>query len=76
MSVVLQVLGVSKACVSALEVPHEDLFLVRPTLNVVGRKVLQPCSRRVGQELGEIADDEVITDRTASPASELVALEP
>jgi len=45
-------------------------------LNVVGRKVLQPCSHRVGQEQGEIADDEVITDRTAGPVGKPVVLEP
>ena len=66
MLAVLQVLGVA----------HEDLFQVRPTLNAVGRKVLQPCSCRVSQEQGEIADDEVIIDRIASLAGKLVVLEP
>ena len=66
MLAVLQVLGVA----------HEDLFQVRPTLNAVGRKVLQPCSCQVSQEQGEIADDEVITDRTVVLASEPVVLEP
>ena len=68
--------GVPRACVSALEVPHEDLFQVRPTLNAVGRKVLQPCLRRVGQEQGEMTDEEVITNRTADLIGEPVVLEP
>ena len=38
--------------------------------------MLQPCSRRVGQEQWEIADDKIITDCTIGPAGELVVLEP
>ena len=35
----------SRMLVRALEVSHEVLFQVRPTLDSVGRKVFQPCSR-------------------------------
>ena len=38
--------------------------------------MLQPCLHRVSQEQGEIVDDEVVTDHTASPTSKLVVLEP
>ena len=47
---VLEIPRVPRALVCALEVPHEDLFQVRPTLDSVRRKVFQPCSRRIGQE--------------------------
>ena len=37
---IFQILGVPRAHVGALEVSHKDLLQVRPTLNLVGRKVL------------------------------------
>ena len=45
LSVVLEIPWVPRALVRALEVPHKDLFQVHPTLDSVGRKVFQPCSR-------------------------------
>ena len=41
---VLQIPWVPRMLVHALEVPHKDLFQVRPTLDSVGRKVFQPRS--------------------------------
>ena len=42
--IVLEVPWVSRVLVCALEVSHEDLLQVRPTLDSVGRKVFQPGS--------------------------------
>ena len=48
LAAVLEVPWVSRAFVRALEVPHKDLHEIRPTLNGVGRYVLQPRSCRIG----------------------------
>ena len=37
--IVLEIPWVPKMLIRALEVPHEDLFYVHPTLDFVGRKV-------------------------------------
>ena len=42
---VFKIPWVPRMLVHALEFSHEDLFQVRPTLDFVGRKVFQPCSR-------------------------------
>ena len=76
LSVILQILGVPRAHVGALEISHKDLLQLHLALNPVGRKVLQSCSCRIGQEQGEVADNEVITIRTASLTSKPVILEP
>ena len=44
LSVVFEIPWVPRTRVCALEVSNEDLFLVRPTLDSVGRKVFQPRS--------------------------------
>ena len=41
---VFEIPWVPRMIVRALEVLHEDLFQVRPTLDSVMRKVFQPCS--------------------------------
>ena len=48
--VVLEVPWVPKALVCALEVSHNDLLQICPTLDYVGRQVFQPRSCRIGQE--------------------------
>ena len=45
LSVVFEIPWVPRMLVHALKVPHEDLFQVCPTLDSVGQKVFQPCSR-------------------------------
>ena len=50
LSVVLEIPWVLRVFVRALEVPHEDLLQVHPTLDYVGQKVFQPCSHQIGQE--------------------------
>ena len=48
LSIVFEIPWVPMMLVHALEVPHEDLFQVHPTLDSVGRKVFQPCSYLIG----------------------------
>ena len=76
LSAIFQITGVPRVRVGALEVSHKDLLQVCPTLNLVGWKVLQPCSRRIGQEQGDVADNEVITIHAAGLTSKPVVLEP
>jgi hypothetical protein len=59
--IVLEIPGVPRAYIGALEVTHKDLLKVRPTSNLVGREMLQPCTCQVGEVQGEAADDERIT---------------
>ena len=47
LSTVLEIPLVPRMLVRAMEVFHEELFQVPPTLDSVGRKVFQPCSRRI-----------------------------
>jgi hypothetical protein len=44
-----QVLGVSRALVRALEVPHEGADQIVPVVDLAGRQVLEPCLRRVSE---------------------------
>ena len=55
--IVFEIPWVPKMLVRALEVPHKDLFKVRPTLDSIGQKVFQPCSCRIGQEQWKVADN-------------------
>ena len=73
---ILEIPWVPRALVRALEVPHEDLFQVRPTLDSVGRKVFQPCSCRIGQEQWKVADNEIIIIHSTGLASKPIILEP
>ena len=43
----LEVLGVPGAHVRALEIPDEDLYQVTPVVDLQGREVFEPGSRRV-----------------------------
>ena len=76
LAAVLEVPWVSRAFVRALEVTHKDLHQIRPTLNSIGRQVLQPCSSRIGQEQREIANDEVAITRTTGLACKPIVFEP
>ena len=53
LSVVFEIPWVSRTSVCALEVSHEDLFQVYPTLNSIGRKVFQPYSRLFTPKFGK-----------------------
>ena len=74
--VVLEVPWVSRVLVCALEVSHEDLLQVRPTLDYVGRKVFQPGSCRIGQEQWKVADNEVIIICTTGLTGKPIVFEP
>jgi hypothetical protein len=45
-------------------------------VNPVGWQVLKLCPCQVSQAQGQVVDDEVVIDRSSSPASEPVVLEP
>ena len=72
---VFKIPWVPRTRVCALKVSHEDLFQVRPTLDSVGRKVFQPCSRRIGQEQWKVADNEIVIIRSTGLASKPIILE-
>ena len=55
---------------------RSDLFQVCPTLDSVGPKVFQPCSRRIGQEQWKVADNEIIIIRSIGLAGKPIILEP
>ena len=74
--VVLEISWVPRALVCALEVPHEDLIQVRPTLDSVGWKVFQPCLCRIGLELWKVADNEIVIIRTTDLVGKPIILEP
>jgi hypothetical protein len=76
MPTVLEIPGIPKVHIGALEVTHKDVLQVRPTSNLVRRDMLQPCTCRVGEVQGEVADDECITICAADLTSESVVLEP
>ena len=74
--IVLEVPWVSRVLVCALEVSHEDLLQVRPTLDSIGRKVFQPGSCGIGQEQWKVADNEVIIIHTTGLAGKPIVFEP
>ena len=66
----------SQALVCALEVSHEDLLQVLPTLDSVGRKEFQSGSCQIGQEQWKVVDNEVVIICTTSLAGKLIVFEP
>ena len=76
LSVVFEIPWVPRMRVCALEVSYQDLFQVRPTLDSVGQKVLQPCSCRIVQKQWKVADNEVIIIHSIGLASKPIILEP
>ena len=76
LSIVFEIPWVPRMLVHALEVSHEDLFHVRPTLDLVGRKVFQPRSHRIGQEQWKVTDNENVIIHSTSLESKSIILEP
>ena len=76
LSTVFEIPWVPKTLVRALEVPHENLFQVCPTLDSFGRKVFQPYSCRIGQEQWKVVDNEIVIIRSTGLASKQIILEP
>jgi hypothetical protein len=68
--------GVPRAHVRALEVAGEGLDQVVPVGDLPRRQMLQPGSSGVGEEQGEVADDEVVIVRSTQLAGQSVVREP
>jgi hypothetical protein len=60
-----QVPVVPRAHIRALEISYERADQVVPVVDLVGRKVLEPRPRRIGEVQGEVADDDLVA---GSPA--------
>ena len=76
LAVVLEVPWVPRVFVHALEVSHEDLLQIHPTLDCVGRQVFQPCPGRIGQEQWKVADNEVIIICTTGLTGKPIVFKP
>jgi hypothetical protein len=63
-----EITGVPRAHVRALEVAGEGLDQVVPVGDLPQRQMLQPGSSGVGEEQGEVADDEVVIVRSTQMA--------
>jgi hypothetical protein len=68
--------GVSRAHVCALEIVGEGLDQVIPVGDLPRRQVLQPGLSGIGEEQGEVADDEVIIVRSTQVAGQPIVREP
>jgi len=72
----LEVVGVPRAFIRALKVPHEDLPQIRPIVDPVWREVFKPSTSRVGQVHWEVPDDESVALRSACVAGQTIVVEP
>jgi hypothetical protein len=68
--------GVPSAHIRALEVVGEGLDQVVPIGDLPRRQMLQPGSSGVGEEQGEVADDEVVIVRSTQVVGQPVVREP
>jgi hypothetical protein len=71
-----EILGVPTAHVRVLEVAGKGLDQVVPVGDLPRRQVLQPGSSGVGEEQGEVADDEIVIVRSTQVAAQPVVREP
>jgi hypothetical protein len=71
-----EILGDPRAHVCALEVAGEGFDQVVPVGDLRRRQMLQPGSGGVGEEQGEVADDEVVIVRSTQLAGQPVVREP
>jgi len=76
LSAVLEVLGVPRAFVRALEVSHKGLSQVRPIVDPIGREMLEPSTCRVGELEQEVLNDETIAFCTARVVGQTIVVEP
>jgi hypothetical protein len=67
---------VSRAHIRALEIAGEGLDQVVPVGDLPRRQVLQPGASGVGEEQGEVADDEVVIVRSTQLAGQPVVCKP
>jgi hypothetical protein len=72
----LEILGVPRVHIGALEVIGEGFDQVVPVGDLRRRQMLQPGSGGVGEEHGEVADDEVVIVRSTQLAGQPVVREP
>jgi hypothetical protein len=72
----LEIPGVPRAHVRALEVSSEGFDQVVPVGDLRRRQMLQPGSGGVGEEQGEVADDEVVIARSTQLAGQPVVRKP
>jgi hypothetical protein len=71
-----EILRVPRAHVCALEVSSESLDQVVPVGDLRRRQMLQPGSGGVGEEQGEVANDEVVIVRSTQLAGQPVVRKP
>jgi hypothetical protein len=71
-----EILGVPRAHVRALEVSSEGFHQVVPVGDLRRRQMLQPGSGGVGEEQGEVADDDVVIVRSTQLAGQPVVRKP
>jgi hypothetical protein len=71
-----EVLGVPRANVRALEVSSKSLDQVVPVGDLRRRQMLQPGPGGIGEEQGEVADDEVVVVRSSQLAGQPVVCKP
>jgi hypothetical protein len=64
----VQVPGVPRAYVRALEVANERADKVVPVVDLAGQQALEPRPRRVGEVQGEVADDDFVAGGSAQLA--------
>jgi hypothetical protein len=71
-----EISGVPRAHVRALEVPSKGLDQVVSVGDLRRRQMLQPGSGGVGEEQGEVADDEVVIVRSIQLVGQPVVRKP
>jgi hypothetical protein len=72
----LEIPRVPRAHVRTLEISSEGLDQVVPVGDLHRRQMLQPCPGNVGEEKGEVADDEVVVVRPSQLARQPVIRKP
>ena len=68
--------GIPRVHVYALEVPYESFDQVGPVVDLVGWKMLEPCSCRVCEVQRKVADDDRVVSRAAQLARQAIVVEP
>ena len=76
LSAASEVPGIPGAHVRALEIAGEGLDQIIPVGDLPRKQVLQPGASGVGEEQGEVADDEVVVVRSTQLAGQTVVREP
>jgi hypothetical protein len=76
LAVALEIPRVPRAHVRTLEISSEGLDQVVPVGDLHRRHMLQPCPGSVGEEKGEVADDEVVVIRPSQLACQPVIRKP